>query len=128
MSTFALVTGATATSGIGRAFAERLAARGCDLVIVGRRQDRLQAFAAAHPEVAVTPVTADLSTDDGVNIVGRVCEDQPVSVLVNNAGVAHYGPLAELPAKQARELAKIEALAPAIDADSSCARRHARTR
>ena len=112
MSTLALVTGAT--SGIGRAFAERFAAQGHDLVVVGRRQDRLEAFAAAHPEVTVTTVVADLSTDEGVDAVARVCEDEPVSVLVNNAGVAHYKPLAELPAGEARELAKIKALAPTM--------------
>ncbi|MFE2276498.1 SDR family NAD(P)-dependent oxidoreductase [Streptomyces sp. NPDC059454] len=64
MGRHALGTGAT--SGIGRAFAERLATDGHALVPVGRRQERLEEFAAAHPEAEVTTVAADLSTDTGV--------------------------------------------------------------
>lgn len=112
MSTLALVTGAT--SSIGKAFAERLAERGHDLVVVGRRQDRLDQFVADHPEVTVTPLAADLSTDEGIDAVARVCADELVSLLVDNAGVAHHGPLAELGVDQARELGKIKVLAPTM--------------
>lgn len=63
MSNLALVTGAT--SGIGRAFAECLAADRYDLVIVGRRQERLEEFAAAHPEVKVRPVVAGMIAFSG---------------------------------------------------------------
>ncbi|MFJ4965315.1 SDR family NAD(P)-dependent oxidoreductase [Streptomyces sp. NPDC088729] len=72
MSRLALLTGAS--SGIGRAFAERLAADGYDLVIVGRRRERLEEFVAAHPEVAVRAVVAaDLSTDEGIDSVSQIC-------------------------------------------------------
>jgi short-subunit dehydrogenase len=110
MSKLALVTGAT--SGIGKAFAERFAADGHDLIVVGRREDRLAAFAAAHPEVAVRTVAADLATEEGVDAVAALCADEPLDVLVNNAGVAHYMPLAELPAAKARELVGVKVLAP----------------
>jgi uncharacterized protein len=112
MSKLALVTGAT--SGIGKAFAERLAADSYDLVIVGRRQERLEEFTAAHPEVKVRPVTADLSTDEGINTVAEICASEPLTLLVNNAGVAHYMPLAELPADKARELVTVKVLAPTM--------------
>ncbi len=112
MSKLALVTGAT--SGIGRAFAQRLAAQGHDLVVVGRREDRLEEFAAAHPEVAVQTLAADLSTDEGVDAVAQVCATEPLSMLVNNAGVAHYMPLAELSADKARELAHVKVVAPTM--------------
>lgn len=98
----------SATSGIGRAFAERLASDGYDLIIVGRREERLREFAAAHREVDVRGVAADLSTEDGIGTVARMCADEPLDMLVNNAGVAHYMPLADLPAAKARELVNVE--------------------
>jgi short-subunit dehydrogenase len=112
MRKFALVTGAT--SGIGKAFAERLAADGYDLVIVGRRRERLEAFADTHPDVKVRVVAADLSTVTGVDTVAEICATEPLTMLVNNAGVAHYMPLAELPADKARELVNVKVLAPTM--------------
>ncbi|MEU3064002.1 SDR family NAD(P)-dependent oxidoreductase [Streptomyces subrutilus] len=119
MSKLALVTGAT--SGIGRAYAERLAGTGHDLIVVGRRKDRLEAFAADHPEVGVRILVADLSTDDGVDAVAAVCAAEPLSMLVNNAGVAHYMPLAELPADKARELVHVKVVAPTLLARAAVA-------
>jgi hypothetical protein len=119
MNKLALITGAT--SGIGKAFAERLAADGYDLVIVGRRQERLDEFAAAHPEVTVRSLAADLATDDGIDAVARICADEPLELLVNNAGVAHYMPLADLPAERARELVKVKVLAPTLLARAAVA-------
>ncbi|GAA3630807.1 SDR family NAD(P)-dependent oxidoreductase [Kineosporia mesophila] len=112
MSKLALVTGAT--SGIGRAFAQRLAAQGYDLIIVGRREERLKEFAEAHPEVAVRSIAADLSTTEGIDFVAKVAASEEISMLVNNAGVAHYMPLADLPAEKARELAQVKVLAPTL--------------
>lgn len=112
MTKLALVTGAT--SGIGRAYAERLAAEGHDLVIVGRRQDRLEEFAGSHPEVKVRTVAADLSTPAGIDAVAQICASEPLTMLVNNAGVAHYMPLAELPAEKAAELVNVKVLAPTM--------------
>ncbi len=112
MAPLALVTGAS--SGIGRAFAERLAADGCDLVVVGRRSERLRALAASQPDVAVEVVVADLSTDEGIDAVAQLCADRPLSMLVNNAGVAHYMPMAQLPAATARELVQVKVVAPTM--------------
>ncbi|MBM0224588.1 SDR family oxidoreductase [Micromonospora sp. ATA51] len=112
MNKLALVTGAT--SGIGKAFAERLAADGYDLVIAGRRKDRLDEFAASHPEAKVQIVAADLSTDAGVDTIADVCASEPLTMLVNNAGVSHYMPLAELPADKARELVHVKVVAPTM--------------
>ncbi len=110
MEPLALVTGAS--SGIGRAFAERLAADGYDLVVVGRREKRLAALAASWPDVAVEVVTADLSTDLGIDTVAELCATRPLTMLVNNAGVAHYMPMADLPAEKAHELVHVKTVAP----------------
>jgi uncharacterized protein len=108
----ALVTGAT--SGIGRTFAEGLAADGHELVIVGRREERLKEFADAHPDVHVQIVAANLSTDNGVRTVAEIAASQPLTHLINNAGVAHYMPLADLSAEQAAKLVHIENVAPML--------------
>jgi short-subunit dehydrogenase len=112
MSKLALVTGAS--SGIGWAFAQRLAADGYDLVAVGRRLDRLKELAASLTGVQIEPLAADLSTDEGVDTVARVCATQPLTMLVNNAGVAHYMPIADLPADKARELVHVKVVAPTM--------------
>lgn len=115
MTSLAMVTGAS--SGIGEAYAERLAADGCDLVIVARREDRLRELAArleATHGVTVQAVQADLghSTD-----VRRVCDEieaAQLDMLVNNAGLAHYMAFAELPPVQAQELVDVNVLAPVL--------------
>lgn len=112
MSKLALVTGAS--SGIGWAFSQRLAADGYDLVAVGRRLDRLKELAASLTGIQIEPLAADLSTDEGVDTVAGVCATQPLTMLVNNAGVAHYMPIADLSADKARELVHVKVVAPTM--------------
>ncbi len=115
MAEKAIVTGAS--SGIGRAFAERLAADGWDLVVVARRRDRLNELAdrlMGEYGVSVTVVEADLGQPDQLE---RVCEKVSalrVGMLVNNAALAHYMPFAELPAALARESVQLNVLAPVL--------------
>jgi len=66
-------------------------------------------------------VAADLSTSEGVDRVAGICATVPLTLLVNNAGVAHYMPLAGLPAGKAAELMNVKVLAPTMLARATVA-------
>lgn len=108
----ALVTGAS--SGIGRAFALRLGARGHRIIAVGRRADRLRELVAALPGVEVATIVADLATADGIAAISAVCEREPLTLLVNNAGVSHYKAFTALAADEAAEVVRVKVLAPTM--------------
>ena len=85
----ALVTGPTA--GLGHLFADRLAGRGYDLVLVARDEARLKAVAdelAAAYGVSCEVLVADLTDRDQLKVVENRLADRthPVDLLVNNAG------------------------------------------
>jgi short-subunit dehydrogenase len=115
MASLAMVTGAS--SGIGEAYADRLAADGWDLLIVARRLERLDELARRIQnsyEVTVGAIQADLSRLDDLQRVCEQIEQAPVEMLVNNAGLAYYMPFAELPPDRARELVDLNVLAPVL--------------
>lgn len=86
-SSTAFVTGAT--SGFGRAIAERLAREGARVVICGRRQDRLAQLARSIGERA-HPVVLDVRDRAaiGAAVAGLPAAFAEVDILVNNAGLA----------------------------------------
>lgn len=93
----AVVTGAS--SGIGAVYADRLAARGYDLILVARRADRLLALSeklSASHGVKVQTLVADLADEaDLAKVENVLANDASVRLLVNNAGLAHFSPLAQ---------------------------------
>ena len=97
------------SDGLGRACAQSLADAGCELVINGRRREKLEETAAALREstgARVTTVVADVATPEGRNALFAACPEP--DILVNNAG----GP----PKKDFRELTP-EDWSRAIDAN-----------
>ena len=88
MSKTIFITGATA--GFGKAMAERYAREGWQLIVTGRRADRLEELKASLAPARVHTVTFDvrdrLACDDAV--ASLPAEFLPVDVLVNNAGLA----------------------------------------
>ena len=88
-----LITGAS--SGIGAIYAQRMAGRGHDLVLVARDGARLDALAARLREesnVAVEVLRADLTQPaDLSTLETRLRDDARIGVLINNAGMAQSG-------------------------------------
>ncbi|EER15780.1 NADP-dependent L-serine/L-allo-threonine dehydrogenase, putative [Perkinsus marinus ATCC 50983] len=85
----ALITGATA--GIGQATARRLAELGCELYLLGRRTDRLDALKeeleGRFPSVKVHSIPFDVKNSKAIEELPQKI-GQPIDILVNNAGYA----------------------------------------
>jgi short-subunit dehydrogenase len=91
----ALITGAS--TGIGAVYADRLAKRGYDLIVVARNEARLQALSdRLTKEVgrSVSPLGADLvDKADLARVEGILRDDRAITILVNNAGFGSITPL-----------------------------------
>ncbi|MHA4737180.1 SDR family NAD(P)-dependent oxidoreductase [Dyadobacter sp. MSC1_007] len=90
MSRIALITGAT--SGIGKATAEAFANAGIDLILCGRRQERLDEVASElSAKVKVTTLIFDVRDKGAViAMIGSLADEwKNIDILVNNAGNAH---------------------------------------
>src|SRR6266849_1115349 len=91
----ALVTGASA--GIGDIYADRLAKRGYDLILVARNAEKLQSLAAnltRETGRSVKVLPADLSDNGNLaKVEGTLRGDPSIVLLVNNAGTASVAPL-----------------------------------
>lgn len=88
----AVVTGAS--SGIGEVLARTLADAGVVTHAVARRTDRLESI-AAHSD-RIRPLTADLTTPEGLGTVVELVESGDIDLVVNNAGFGTSGAFEEL--------------------------------
>lgn len=113
---WAVVTGAS--SGIGAAFATRLAKDGFNVVLVARRVERLEALSralsSAHGGISVKVVVADLAESAGRDTVLAETESLDVGLLVNNAGVGQLGWLWRESVGSAENVVKLNCQAPLV--------------
>ncbi|HWO61461.1 MAG TPA: SDR family NAD(P)-dependent oxidoreductase [Umezawaea sp.] len=106
----ALITGAS--SGIGAALAEHLAPTH-DLVLVARRRARLEALADTL-DTRTEVLVADLATRPDLDrVVARVNQGD-LNVVISNAGVGGYAPLAEVAPAEVDRLWTLNAIAPLV--------------
>jgi len=92
----ALITGAS--TGIGAMYADRLARRGYDLILVARNKPNLEKLArtlVGETGARIQVLPEDLTVEADLNRVEQVLRDHAgISLLINNAGSATLGPLA----------------------------------
>ncbi len=95
---WALVTGAS--SGIGQEFARQSAANGLDVILVARREERLQEIAAELTtrhgiETRVLPV--DLADDEAFSTIVEGTDALDIGLVISNAGAGNPGTFISLP-------------------------------
>lgn len=109
----ALITGAS--SGIGAVYADRLAHRGFDLILVARNQGRLEALAqrlAAETGRKITVLPADLTNEtDLARIEAELRQNAGITMLVNNAGFGASAPLLASDIERMEEMIAINVVA-----------------
>jgi NADP-dependent 3-hydroxy acid dehydrogenase YdfG len=110
--TVALVTGAS--SGIGRATASALAARGAAVALAARRTDRLEELAESIRKdggKAVT-ITADVTDEDEARQAVQTTVDElgRLDTVINNAGVMLLGPVVDAPVEEWRQMVELNVL------------------
>ena len=107
---WALITGASA--GIGSAIASELASHGAKLILTARRSDRLDQLAAdlaASHNTETRIVVADLNDSVASQQIYDATEGAgiPVDILINNAGLGHYGEFYKLDPEQEYSMVRV---------------------
>jgi NADP-dependent 3-hydroxy acid dehydrogenase YdfG len=101
----AIVTGAT--SGIGLAGAEAMAAAGMKLVLAGRRADLLEKNARRLPEAVARPGEITEPGYPEALFEAALARFGAIDVVFNNAGLVHYGPIEEIDVEELCRMARV---------------------
>ena len=117
----ALITGAS--TGLGAVYADRLARRGLNLILVARDAGRMEALAAtlrSETGVAVEVLPADLTDRaDVAKVEARLESDAAITMLVNNAGMSLNGGLLDSATAQIEQLIALNITAPTLLASAA---------
>jgi uncharacterized protein len=117
----ALVTGAS--TGIGAVYADRLARRGYDLVLVARDETRLEALARrlrAETGRTIDVLAADLAIPEKLaQVQERIDNDESLTLLLNNAGISLNGSLLENGPAELERLIAVNIMAPTLLASAA---------
>lgn len=108
--TFALVTGAS--QGLGKVFAQALAARGQNVILVARSKDRLEGLADElrhHGPVAAEVLVADLASPSAGTFLAReiLSRGHQINLLINNAGFGLRGEFSTLPLERQMQMVRL---------------------
>jgi short-subunit dehydrogenase len=111
----AVITGASA--GLGAEYASQLAARGLDLVLIARREERLEALAAelrGKHGVRVQTLVLDLLAEDAPEQLQALAAEQEIGLLINNAGFSYSGHFLEAEPATYRRMTRLNCELPTL--------------
>ncbi|MGD8782358.1 MAG: SDR family oxidoreductase [Ignavibacteria bacterium] len=112
---YALITGAS--SGIGEAFAYKLASLNLNLVLIARREERLKKIKEEIElkySVNVVSLSLDLTKENFIEEVKEKTENLEIGILINNAGFGSTGDYTDIDADHEEKMIKLNCLAPYI--------------
>ena len=110
---YALITGAS--SGIGKEFANQIAAKGLNLVLVARRKDRLEELALSlqnQYKIKVRTIALDLLEENAVETLVSKTNDLNIGLLIPNAGTETHGSFIGNDYNQESKVVKLNTLIP----------------
>lgn len=106
MKKYVAITGAS--SGIGRAAAEKFAGLGKQLILIARREEKLEALKkellVQYPKLEIIIKVTDLTDSVQVETLFSNLEDYFIETWINNAGVGHYGAISEQSLTKTKQL------------------------